>query len=371
MEADAGHSSTLVERSLLSWLPSESEVEDYVLGAVRNIPASLLSCAEENDVALFRRKLLEHLRTHRVRKAIARFEDAFTARPAGPFALAAVLRTVRHYHNGLRGGLLYLAGRITEDKRLHRSRRDRIAAAAPLFAAFDEFTDNPDYVLSLTVPLLTAALDELGVDCGGPDAVVRLLTRSGRLRKDEPHLERFYGVVDELHAAGTIAVTSDEIDQEDPLAVLPAKALHAYQARRILTTRPDLSYAAAAAFMFGNETVAGLLYGKLYRGFKKFQAYYGLSDHACDYFGDHASEDGEAGGPAFEESHANLMLNAVLVYAELGAQQRRNIATGLHLFLETYAGLVETLCEHLAAEEPLPKPYSTEGGCRDERISGD
>lgn len=368
MEAE-GCSSGLVERSLLSWLPSESEVERYVLSAARATPPLLLNCAEESDLALFRGKLLEYLGTHRVRKAVAQFEDRFTAKPAGPFAVAAILRTIRHYHNGLRGGLLYLAGRITEDKRLHRSRRDRIAAAAPLFAAFDEFTDNPNYVLSVTVPLLDAVLGELGARAGAADAV-RILTENGMLRKDEPHLERFYGVVDELYAAGKIAVSSDVIDQEDPLLVLSGKALRAYQARRILTTRPDLSYAAAAAFMFGNETVAGLLYGKLYKGFKRFQAYYGLSDHACDYFGDHASEDGEAGGPAFEESHANLMLNAVLMYAEIGTTQRRNIATGLHLFLETYTGLVESLCEHLATEEALPNPRRAKENDH-ERVSGD
>jgi hypothetical protein len=134
------------------------------------------------------------------------------------------------------------------------------------------------------------------------------------------------------------------MDQENPLAALPEKAVPAYQARKILNTRPDISPAATAAFMFGNETLAGLLYGKLYQGFKKFQAAYGLSDHACDYFGDHASEDAEADGPAFEASHANLMLNAVFLYAGLGPRAREQTVKGLHLFLETYNAFVESLC---------------------------
>src|SRR5262249_47176172 len=153
---------------------------------------------------------------------------------------------------------------------------------------------------------------------------LHILQRKGALRRDEPHLERFYGVVDELYHAGTSTASSDEIDAEDPVMALPEKAVQAYQARKILTTRPDISLAAAAAFMFGNESLAGLLYGKLHKGFKKYQAEYGLSDHACNYFGDHASEDAEAGGPAFEASHANLMLSAVLLYAELGPRLREH-----------------------------------------------
>jgi hypothetical protein len=173
------------------------------------------------------------------------------------------------------------------------------------------------------------------------------------LINDEPHLERFYGVVDELYKAGSVSCSSEDMDQENPVNSLPEKAVHAYRARRILTTRPDLSHAAVTAFMFGNETVAGLLYGKLYKGFRKFQREYGLSDHACDYFGDHASEDGEVGGPAFEGSHANLVLSAALMYAELGRQQKQHIVRGLHLFLETYDELVRSLCESIDQEQVL------------------
>lgn len=359
-------SNPLVEKSLELCFPSQADIERYVFPVTDRTPVPLLRLAEETELGILRRKLLDYLAVHRVRATIAQFARQFTARQLSPGALAILLKTIRHYHNGLRGGLLYLAGRITEDTRLHRAKRDRIGAAGPLFAAFDEFTDNPSYVLSLTVPLMRAVFDDSELNVAAAD-IGSVLTRKGMLRKDEPHLERFYGVVDELHRAGTIASSSQEMDHEDPLTALPEKAVNAYQARRILTTRPDLSYAAVAAFMFANETLAGLLYGKLYQGFKKFQEQYGLSDHGCDYFGDHASEDGEAGGPAFEESHANLMLEAVLMYAELGPRQREQIVRGVFLFVETYNDLVEGLCEEIDRDSTFEKKnypmkeYSHEG----------
>jgi hypothetical protein len=269
---------------------------------------------------------------HRIRATIgnrARFQ-----RGSSVGALAVVLKTIRHYHNGLRGGLLYLSGRITEDTRLHRATRDRIGAAGPLLAAFDEFTDNPNYVLSLTTPLVQAVLGESGPNFTAPD-IASVLGRRGMLRKDEPHLERFYGVVDELRRAGTIASSSEEMDHENPLTALPEKALNAYQARRILTKRPDLSYAAAAAFMFANETLAGLLYGKLYQGFKKFQEQYGLSDHGCDYFGDHASEDGAPGGPALK-SRTPISCSRRSLCTRSWDSGKESRSSGAYLFVETY-----------------------------------
>jgi hypothetical protein len=339
----------LIERSLDACFPSEAEIARYIFPIADTSPPTLLRLAEEKDTETLKAKLLGYIAAHRVRETVAKFERKFTSRRMSPGTVATILKTVRHYHNGLRGGLLYLAGRITEDTRLHRSRRDRIGAAGPLFAAFDEFTDNPNYVVSLTFPLIQALVQGSELNIAKVD-MVKCLAAKGMLRKDEPHLERFYGVVDELYRAGSIACSSEEIDRENPLESLPEKAVNAYQARRILTSRPDFSYAAVAAFMFGNETVAGLLYGKLYKGFRRFQEEYGLSDHGCDYFGDHASEDGEDEAPAFEESHANLMLDAVLMYAELGQEQREQIVKGLHLFLETYNDLVEGLCEAIDRE---------------------
>jgi hypothetical protein len=344
----------LQERTLDSCLPPDEDLHKYVLTIFDSTPTSLLCLAEESEIERLKKQLCGYIREHKVQKTIERFEAKFISGKLDPRTLARILKTIRHYHNGLRGGLLYLAGRITEDTRLHRSKRDRIGAAAPLFAAFDEFTDNPNYVISLVMPLLSTVFETAGVDISLTDAV-RILRERRALRRDEPHLERFYGVVDELWRAGTVASTSEEMDHENPLDALPAKAVNAYQARKILTTRPDLSYAAVAAFMFGNETIAGLLYGKLYKGFKQFQQEYGLTDHACDYFGDHASEDGEADGPAFEESHANLMLNAVLMYAELGQNYRLQIVHGLHLFLDTYNTLVEGLCDVIDEGEKLDK----------------
>jgi hypothetical protein len=61
------------------------------------------------------------------------------------------------------------------------------------------------------------------------------------------------------------------MDEESPIASLLEKAMQAYQARKILTTRPDISPAATAALMFRNETLAGLLYGKPYKRFKSFR----------------------------------------------------------------------------------------------------
>jgi hypothetical protein len=331
----------LIDRPLKLSLSTQQDLYRYVFPITDKTPPRLLEMAGER---LEKDLLLDYIRDHNIQKTIAAFERKFTARRLHPATIAVLLKTMRHYHNGLRGGLLYLAGRITEDTRLHRSKRDRIGAAAPLFAAFDEFTDSPDYVVSVALPLITAVLEEAAVHMSMAE-VLYLLQRKGALKRDEPHLERFYGVVDELYHAGTSTASSDEIDAEDPVTALPEKAVQAYQARKILTTRPDISPAAAAAFMFGNESLAGLLYGKLYKGFKKYQAEYGLSDHACDYFGDHASEDAEAGGPAFEASHANLMLSAVLLYAELGPRLREQTVKGLHLFLETYNALVESLCE--------------------------
>lgn len=344
----------LQERRLDSCLPPDEDLHKYVFPIIDSAPASLLRLADEGEIEKLKKQFCDYIRKHKVQTTIARFEAKFISRTLHPRTLALVLKTIRHYHNGLRGGLLYLAGRITEDTRLHRSKRDRIGAAAPLFAAFDEFTDNPNYVISLAMPLLSTVFETAGVDISLTEAV-RILRERRVLRRDEPHLERFYGVVDELWRAGTVASTSDEMDHENPLDALPEKAVNAYQARKILTTRPDFSYAAVAAFMFGNETIAGLLYGKLYKGFKQFQQEYGLTDHACDYFGDHASEDGEADGPAFEESHANLMLNAVLMYAELGQNYRLQIVQGLHLFLETYNTLVEGLCDVIDEGEKLEK----------------
>jgi hypothetical protein len=331
----------LMDKPLKASLSTQQDLYKYVFPVTDKTPSSLLQMAEER---IEKDLLLDYIRRHNIQKTIAAFERKFTARRLHPATLAVILKTIRHYHNGLRGGLLYLAGRITEDTRLHRSKRDRIGAAAPLFAAFDEFTDNPDYVVSVALPLITSVLEEAAVHMPTTEALY-LLQRKGALKRDEPHLERFYSVVDELYQAGTSTASSDEIDAEDPVTALPEKAVQAYQARKILTTRPDISPAAAAAFMFGNESLAGQLYGKLYKGFKKYQAEYGLSDHACDYFGDHASEDAEAGGPAFESSHASLMLSAVLQYAELGPRPREQTVKGLHLFLETYNALVESLCE--------------------------
>jgi len=351
----------LQERRLDSCLPPDEDLHKYVFPIIDSAPAALLRLADESEIEKLKKYFCDYIRKHKVQTTIARFEAKFISGTLRPRTLAVVLKTIRHYHNGLRGGLLYLAGRMTEDTRLHRSKRDRIGAAAPLFAAFDEFTDNPNYVISLAMPLLSAVFERAGVDVSLTEAV-RILREGRVLRKDEPHLERFYGVVDELWRAGTVASTSEEMDHENPLDALPAKAVNAYQARKILTTRPDLSYAAVAAFLFGNETIAGLLYGKLYKGFKLFQQEYGLTDHACDYFGDHASEDGEADGPAFEESHANLMLNAVLMYAELGPSYRLQIVQGLHLFLETYNTLVEGLCDVIDEGEKLEKPTTQNWG---------
>jgi hypothetical protein len=363
-------SNPLIEKPLADCLPSEAEVVRYIFPVTDRTPVHLLRLAEDGEIGNLRRKLLDYIATHKVRATISTLEAKFTARQLSPGTVAILLKTIRHYHNGLRGGLLYLAGRITEDTRLHRTKRDRVGASGPLFAAFDEFTDNPNYVVSLTVPLIRTVLADSTLDIPLAN-ILRILTLKGMLRKDEPHLERFYGVVDELYRAGTIDSTSEEIDQENPLHSLPEKAMNAYQARRILTTRPDLSYAAVAAFMFANETVAGLLYGKLYKGFKKFQAQYGLSDHACDYFGDHASEDGEQDGPAFEESHANLMLDAVLMYAELGQEQREQIVKGVHLFLETYNELVEGLCEEIDRDQAFEKKYYISEEYTHEGILGD
>jgi hypothetical protein len=323
---------------------SDSDLRRYVFPITDSTPASLLAFTDEESVDAMRTMVRDHIRQHRIQSVVKRFEQLFCDRPVSPAALAIVLKTVRHYHNGLRGGLLHLAGRITEDKRLHRSTRDRVCAAGPLFAAFDEFTDNPRYVISVVTPLLRAVLAETKSAMSADDAI-DLLSNKGLLRRDEPHLERFYGVVDELYVAGTLAASSEEMDQETPEAALPAKAIAAYQARHLLTKRPDLSPAGACAFMFGNETVAGLFYGKLYKGFRKFQNEYAMSDHACNYFGDHASEDGDADAPAFEASHAALMLEAVLRYGSLGKQHREQAFRGIHLFLETYASLVESLCE--------------------------
>jgi hypothetical protein len=356
MAAKSGTLGALIERQLDACLPSEAEIARYIVPIADTSPPGLLRLAEESDRDVLKANLVGYIASHRVRETVAKFEAKFTAQRLSPQTVATILKTVRHYHNGLRGGLLYLAGRITEDTRLHRSRRDRVGAAAPLFAAFDEFTDNPDYVLSLTLPLIRTLVQGSELNLARRD-MVQCLVGKGMLRQDEPHLERFYGVVDELYSAGSIACSSEQIDQENPLEALPEKAVNAYQARRILTIRPDFSYAAVAAFMFGNETVAGLLYGKLYKGFRKFQKEYGLSDHACNYFGDHASEDGDAEAPAFEESHANLMLDAVLMYADLGRDQREQIVRGLHLFLETYNDLVEGLCEAIDREYLSGSPY--------------
>jgi len=334
----------LMERPLGACFPSDADVKKYVLPVVKTIPHALEELAEEADASALKGKLQGYIAAHQVRGTIAEFENRFAAQTLDPDALDTLARTIRHYHNSLRGGMLHLAGRITEDTRLHRDLRDRIGAAGPLFAAFDEFTTNPDYVISLAVPLVRAFVREVGHSYKEDD-IVRVLTDKGMLLKDEPHLERFYGVVDELHKAGRITYTSADLDQENPLETLRGKAVDAYQARRIMTGRPDIANAAVAAFMFGNEAVTGILYGKLYKGFKKFQREYGLSDHACNYFGDHASEDGEIGGPAFEQSHANLMLDSVMVYATLGREQRGQMVKGLHLFLKTYDGLVRGLCE--------------------------
>jgi hypothetical protein len=343
-----------------------ADLHRYVFRITDTTPAALLRLVEER---VEKDKLLDYIGHHKVRQTIAEFERKFTARPLQPQTVAVMLKTIRHYHNGLRGGLLYLAGRITEDTRLHRSKRDRVGAAAPLFAAFDEFTDNPNYVISVTLPLITSVLAEAAVELS-PAEALDLLHRKGALRRDEPHLERFYGVVDELYRAGTSAASAQEMDEENPIASLPEKAMQAYQSRKILTARPDISPAATAAFMFGNETLAGLLYGKLYKGFKKFQAAYGLSDHACDYFGDHASEDAEADGPAFEASHANLMLNVVLLYAELGSRAREQTIKGLHLFLETYDALVESLCE-LIDQDDQHRGASVLNSARDRGAAAD
>jgi hypothetical protein len=345
---------SLMDRHLSTYLPTEADLQRYVFPITDNTPTAWLQLAAEN---VEKSHLLHYIGNHRVRATIVAFERKFTSKQVNPFTLAAILKTIRHYHNGLRGGLLYLAGRITEDTRLHRSQRDRIGAAAPLFAAFDEFTDNPNYVVSVAMPLISRVIEEAAVNVSPADAL-RILHRKRALRRDEPHLERFYGVVEELYKAGSCAASAEEMDQENPLESLPERAVHAYQARRIMTTRPDIAPAATAAFMFGNETVAGLLYGKLYKGLKKFQEGYGLSDHACDYFGDHASEDGEADGPAFEASHANLMLAAVLLYAALGPRHREQIVKGLHLFLETYNTLIEGLCEVIDQGDQLRQKYA-------------
>jgi hypothetical protein len=350
---------TLMDKPFKVSLSTQQDLRNYVFPITDKTPSGLLRQARRG---VHKDLLLDYIRHHQIQKTIVAFGHRFAAGPLNPATVAVLLKTIRHYHNGLRGGLLYLAGRITEDTRLHRSKRDRIGAAAPLFAAFDEFTDNPDYVVSVALPLIGAFLQEAAIDMS-ITAALHLLQRKGALRRDEPHLERFYGMVDELHRQGTSAASSEEIDAEDPLTSLPGKAVGAYQARKILTSRPDISTAAAAAFMFGNETLAGLLYGKLYKGFKKYQADYGLSDHGCDYFGDHASEDAEAGGPAFEASHANLMLNAVLLYGELGPRLREQSVRGLHLFLETYNALVESLCEAVDHGSQGPNVRVPTSGC--------
>jgi hypothetical protein len=342
----AASTNPFIERPLSACLASDAELEQYVLPITDGTPASLLALAADESAENTRRNLLEYIRDHRVQRSIVKFDARFGARAVGRTALSTILRTVRHYHNGLRGGLLHLSARITEDTRLHRSRRDRVGAAGPLFAAFDEFTDNPAYLLSAVTPMLQVVLAET-MQSTSADAAMKLLTSKGMLRWDPPHLERFYGVVDELVQAGSLSSTSDEMDLENPLDALPDKALNAWRARRILATRPDLSCAGACAFMYGNEAVAGQLYGKLYKGFKRFQSEYGLSDIACNYFGDHASEDGEDGAPAFEAIHASLMLDAVIMYASLGRSSREAAYRGLHLFLETYANLVDGLCDVL------------------------
>jgi hypothetical protein len=336
-------SNPIVDRPLSACLASDADLERYIFPITDATPASLLESARDEASEVLSNALLEYIQRHRVQEAIARFEGSFCERRQSPATLATILRSVRHYHNGLCGGLLYIAGKIMEDIRLHRSARDRVGAAGPLFAAFDEFTDNPKYVISIVEPLLNAILD--GSQPLTTSGALATLAAKGLLRRDAPHLERFYGVVDELRQAGSVGVSSDEMDQENPLEALPEKAVNAYQARRILTTRPDLSYAMGCAFMFGNETIAGSLYGKLYKGFRKYQSVYGLSDHACDYFGDHASLDGEEHSPAFEASHAHLMYQSVLMYGRLGRHCREQILKGLHLFLETYTSFVESLCE--------------------------
>lgn len=339
----------IVERTLTDCLASDAELERYIFPITDKTPPALLDSARTDSTEELTESMLSYLRHHRVQSAIDRFDLLFCERRHSPATLATILRTIRHYHNGLRGGLLYIAGRITEDKRLHRNVRDRIGATGPLFAAFDEFTDNPAYVRSIVEPLFAAIFEDDGPPGATASALARLSSK-GLLRRDEPHLERFYGVVDELCGAASVAVTSEELDQENPIQTLPPKAVNAYQARRILTTRPDLSYAMGCAFMFANETTAGLFYGKLYKGFRKFQKRYGLSDHACDYFGDHASIDGEEHSPAFEASHAHLMYKSVLMYAKLGIESREQVMRGLHLFAETYATLVESLCELMATD---------------------
>ncbi len=347
MSVATSSSNPFIEPPLNTWVATETDLERYILSITDRVPQRLLQLAVDPSPENTRRHLLEYIRDHRVQRSIKEFDSRFGARAHGPDALATVLRTVRHYHNGLRGGLLYLSGRITEDTRLERGRRDRIAAAGPLFAAFDEFTDNPHYLVSTVTPMLHAVWSESQQQISVDDALA-VLTHKGMLRRDPPHLERFYGVIDELVAAGSMRVTADQMDQEDPIEVLPEQALNAWHTRRIITKRPDVSCAGACAFMYGNESVAGQLYGKLYKGFKRFQREYGLSDHACDYFGDHASEDGEDGAPAFEASHASLMLDAPILYAMLEQTNREAVYRGLHLFLETYADLVENLSRTLA-----------------------
>jgi hypothetical protein len=343
---------TIMDRAFSSCLPSDADLERYIFPVTDRAPSHLRSLCDEESSDAFRHSLLTLIREHRVQRSVLEFERLFCQQRPTPATLATILKTVRHYHNGLRGGLLHVAARITEDTRLHRGHRDRIGAAGPLFAAFDEFTDNPAYTISIVEPALRAVLDEGHSTLSMAEALT-LLRQKNLLRRDEPHLERFYGVVDELHRSGHLTATSEEFDQENPLEGLPAKAVNAYQARRILTARPDVSYGTACAFLYGNESVAGLFYGKLYKGFRKFQAEYGLSDHGCDYFGDHASEDGKDGAPAFEASHASLMLQAVLMYAALGRHSREQILLGLHLFLETYASLVDSLCEIMSPQKAL------------------
>ena len=259
---------SLMEKPVEVSLSTQQDLHKYIFPIADNTPACLLQAAA---VRVERDLLLDYIKHHNIQKTIAAFERTFIARPLDSTTIAAILKTIRHYHNGLRGGLLHLAGRITEDTRLHRSKRDRIGAAAPLFAAFDEFTDNPDYLVSVALPLIGAVLEEAAVDMS-PAEALHLLQRMGALRRDEPHLERFYGVVDELYRAGTSAVSAEEIDAEDPVTSLPGKALGAYQARKILTTRPDISPAAAVAFMFGNETLAVCCTGSSTRGLKSIKS---------------------------------------------------------------------------------------------------
>ena len=64
------------------------------------------------------------------------------------------------------------------------------------------------------------------------------------------------------------------------------------------------------------------------------------------------------------------MLNVVLLYAELGSRAREQTIKGLHLFLETYDALVESLCE-LIDQDDQHRGASVLNSARDRGAAAD